>query len=304
MLMKKMFLVFVLGLVLVLPFTSAGFVDWVNKITGEATSQPVELNITVGAGSSPQIAFVYNDTMTDISSGPNEAPVATDVTLKFMVYDPDGYSNLDDASAGVSFSKSGEDTRQNLSCVRVDGESSGDYANYTCLVKMWWWDGTGTWDISVSINDINDNSASDNSADFQMGATLGFVSSPSALTWAQISPGAENQEANENMLFNNTGNVDRNIEVNSTNLRGESDNTKVLWAGNFSANTVAGCEGTSMILGSYAQVGGASLPSGNFTIADGTGQEEIYFCLETAGAELTQQSYSTNQEGAWTVRIA
>ena len=84
MVINKFFLVFVLAVMLVLPFTSAGFVDWVNKITGKATSQPVELNITVGAGSSPQIVFVYNDTMTDVSSGPNEAPVATDVTIKFM----------------------------------------------------------------------------------------------------------------------------------------------------------------------------------------------------------------------------
>ena len=54
----------------------------------------------------------------------------------------------------------------------------------------------------------------------------------------------------------------------------------------------------------FVQVIGASLPKGNYSLDDGTGQEEIYTCLEAANSDLTQQSYSTAEEGAWTMRIA
>ncbi len=169
---------------------------------------------------------------------------------------------------------------------------------------MWWWDGAGTWGIYTSIVDLNDNSGNNISRNFAVGTTAGFISSPSALTWASISPGATNTLSNNDpILSNNTGNLVRNVEINSTDLMGEDDDTKGLYAGNFSAKITDACEGTAMTDHAYAQVSGASLPIGNYTLNNGAGQEQVYFCLEQAGPELTAQSYSTAEEGAWTARI-
>jgi len=53
----------------------------------------------------------------------------------------------------------------------------------------------------------------------------------------------------------------------------------------------------------YTNVTGSILSAGNYTIDDGTAQEQLYFCIRTIGSELTDQSYSTSDQGAWTVRI-
>ena len=124
------------------------------------------------------------------------------------------------------------------------------------------------------------------------------------MTFSDISPGATNTEATNNpMLMNNTGNLIRNVEVNATNLYGESNPSYALYAMNFTVKTTAGCGGTAMASQAYTQVSGASLPVGNYTLGDTTGQEELYYCLDSANSNLIAQSYSTNQAGAWTVKI-
>ena len=35
-------------------------------------------------------------------------------------------------------------------------ELSGNNANYTCLVQMWWWDGNGNWFFNATVEDNND----------------------------------------------------------------------------------------------------------------------------------------------------
>jgi hypothetical protein len=299
---SKIFIFVTISVLLIIPFTTAGVTDFFNKLTGKVTSQPVDLSINVGGGTVPIIGNVYTSLMTDVSSGLNEGPSSTPITIKFEVYDAEGFGNLNDSSAQIIFTKAGESTRS-ITCTRVGGESTGNYANYTCDVTMWWFDGAGTWDINASIVDLNDNYKENSTETFSIGATTGFVSSPSSLTWAQINPGAINQEATNPITMNNTGNIARNIEINATNLLGESDNSKALYAENFSVNNAGGCGGTVMSHYIYTPVSAANLPKGNYTINDGTGQEDIYFCLEEASTTLTQQTYSTSEDGTWTARI-
>lgn len=293
-------LIFAIALI-ISPFASAGISDVFNKMTGKVTNQPVNLSISVGGGNAPQI-MIYPSWMTDVSGGLNEGPISTLVTIKFQASDAEGYANINDSTAMIKFTKSGEQTRQAM-CSRITGESIGNYANYTCDVTMWWFDGAGNWNINASISDLNNNYEENSTEMFSVGATTGFVSSPTALTWPQINPGAINQPANEMMTLNNTGNIQRNIAINSTNLYGETDDTKALYAGNFSVDISAGCGGTAMNRYVETQVISATLPKGNYTLNDGTGQEQLYFCLKKAGEDLTQQIYSTTKDGAWTTKI-
>jgi hypothetical protein len=170
---------------------------------------------------------------------------------------------------------------------------------------MWWWDATGIWTINAFIQDLSGNTVSNNSATFSIGATNGVLASPSFINWSQIAPSATNALANNDpLLMNNTGNQNRNINVNATDLVGETTPSKALYAENFSVNSVDGCEGTAMVKNVYTNVAGSNLPKGNYTKSDGTGQEQLYFCMEAANSDLTAQYYSTSSTGAWTAQIS
>ncbi|MGY4884634.1 MAG: right-handed parallel beta-helix repeat-containing protein [Nanobdellota archaeon] len=280
-----------------------GYVGDINVFNFTITQNKVDDVFTLDENTPPQIIKVYNSTeMTDISSGPNEGPVATYVLLNFTAYDEQGFGNLDDSSVQVNFSLAGESPRVNSSCAWL-GDYNTNYANYTCNVTMWWWDAPGTWTINASIEDNEGNSGFNDSTTFAVGSTTGFLANSTSVNWPSIGPGATNIEALSPMLLNNTGNEEINVEVNATNLTGENNPAYVLGASNFSVHTVAGCGGTGMRWYQYTAVVGAVIPKGNCSLNDGTAQETIYFCLEESNANLISQAYSTQQQGAWTIRI-
>ncbi|MFH1327209.1 MAG: hypothetical protein ABIH59_03730 [archaeon] len=265
------------------------------------------VNVTTPSNQEPEIIIVNNDTMTDISGGPNEGPSPTIVQINFTAYDADGFENLNDNSATINFSKIGETSRINSSCTWL-ADYNTNYANYTCTVVMWWWDGAGTWNIAANISDISSATATNNSKTFDVGTTDAVLMAPTSLNWSDIVKGATNQEAINNITLNNTGNVDKNIEINATNLRGETNPLQAIWAGNFSVRNISGCEGTSMVNDVFIAITSATLPSGNYTLNfknETSGQEELAFCIEEVGPELIAQAYSTanTTENDWTIRV-
>ena len=293
--------ILVLGLI-ILPLTSAGFSDFFDKITGRASSQPISLNITVTSGSAPTIPQVYNETSTVIS-GPNEGPSSSYILINFTAYDADGFGNLNDSSAQVNVTKSGETNRTNATCAQVI-DFNTNYANYTCNITMWWWDAPGNWTMHASIKDLNGNSGSNSSANFSVGTTDGLKNNISSLTWPSISPGASDLPSNELSYLNNSGNMNQWLQVNATNLIGESNSAYALGANNFSVNGTGWCMNTStMVAQTYVNISDAILPKGNYTINDGTAQEILYFCLESSNNDLIAQYYSTQSTGSWTVKV-
>ncbi|MBI2631621.1 hypothetical protein HYW75_01310, partial [Candidatus Pacearchaeota archaeon] len=108
------------------------------------------------------------------------------------------------------------------------------------------------------------------------------------------------------------------IQVNATDLLGETDNTRGIYAGNITVanNTLpanAECDFTGnnnaslMLTSKYSVVNLTSLSRGNNSLNyanDTSGQEQLFFCILKAGNELTAQSYSTDNKGAWTIKIA
>ncbi|MGY4884633.1 MAG: hypothetical protein ACP5NZ_03600 [Nanobdellota archaeon] len=295
------FLVIILGLSMI---SAGSFNSFWDKISGKATSANVGLNITVTGGTAPRIIAVYNETSTTVASGVNEGPAPSYVPLVFRVEDADGIANLNNATATVNFSKSGETTRTNSSCIFERGKSTATQANYSCNVTMWWYDGPGTWSINVYITDLSGNSAYNSTVkNLTVGATDGLLANVTSLTWSSIAPGASNTEASQFMGINNTGNRYRSVLVNSSDLLGETTYTKALGATNFSVKNAAGCEGTPMVNRTDTNITSATLPHGNYTKNDGTAQENIYFCLETSNSDLTPQAYSTQALGAWIVKV-
>jgi len=312
--MKKrgILIVMFIAIILIVPLISAGFFEstW-NKITGMGSStSPVTLNISVTSGA-PTVYAVYNlssaITLTD-------APSPTFIVINFSVTDPDGAANLNNASAAINLTKAGEELRYNSSCAVKN--YGGNYANYTCNVTLWWWDASGVdWKISANISDLGGNIRINDSNFVTVNTLTGFTMSPSTLTFSGIVAGATNQTpTNDPLILNNTGNYDvtiNNVKMNATDLVGETNQGKFLWASNFSASIYTGgniecnitASATQMVNMSDTAIANTILSAGNYTMNDGTGQENVYLCLRKVGVELTQQQYSTNQFGSWSVKI-
>jgi hypothetical protein len=292
--------------VFLMSLSSAGVIEWIKTITGKATSQQFELNITVGG---PSVYAVYNQTDAAVDVQEN---TFTEVIINFSVSTPLGAVYLNHSTATVNLSFTGQDVRENSSCYPY--EISGNYANYTCNITMWWWDINETWVVTAYIKDNSSSSGINNTVTQEVGETSAFIGGPSPLTWSAISPGDSNQTSNNDpYIMNNTGNIvipSNILKMNSTHLRGEENSAEAIWAGNFSINWSTGgsppaeCGGTPMNHGEFTAVTGANLSTGNYTLNDGaTGQERLYFCIREVDSSLSTQAYSTADEGLWTVDI-
>lgn len=303
--------VFCIALVVMVSLVSAGWGDWWDKITGRATSGNIDFNISVTA-----IApVVYNVTFI-----PSQSITIDDMTrlaINFSVNDSDGVANLNDTSAFVNVSIQGASTgRWNGSCLKIN--SAGFYANYSCTVNVWYFDNAGTWNVTARVGDASGLNGTNTSAVFVLASTLAVTTSPAALTYGSLSPGAVNQTpTNTPIQLNNSGNQNvtaGNIQVNATNLKGEQNQNYAIYAANFSVseNTTSLVEcgaSTSQLMSRsvYVGIGGANLSSGNYSVNNGaTGQERLYACLREVGRELPSQAYSTagpNNDGPWVVKV-
>jgi hypothetical protein len=308
---REIVIVVFFAILLIIPLISAGFFQntW-NKITGKAsTTSTVLVNISVNAG----VPTIYNISNVSSAITLTDAPSPTYITINFSVNAPNGVATLNNATAAINLTKAGQELIRNGSCAVKDW--SGNSANYTCNLTIWWWNNPGTWTVYANISDLGSNYAVTNgSHTVTVNSLTGFVMSPAALTFSSLTAGSINQTPTNYLLLNNTGNTNvtaGNVQINATDLVGETDKSKFLWASNFSASTLTGgnieCNitgsATSMINMTFTGVANTIIPVGNYTKSDGTGQETMYLCLRKVGYELTQQQYSTNQYGSWTVKI-
>ncbi|MBX4196406.1 LamG domain-containing protein [Candidatus Pacearchaeota archaeon] len=284
----------------------------VDMLGNKNQTEQTTVTITNPTNTAPSITSVQALAAQD----PTEDSI-TNVIFNFTAYDPDGFGDLKDASARVNVTIIGQSNlRQNLSCAELNNFAT-NYANYTCSVQMQYFDSSGSWNLSVSINDTADAVAINESTYFTYNQLSAFTVGPSNLTFASLTPGSTNQTSNNDpLVLNNTGNKNvtlGNIQVNATNLKGETDNTKALYANNFTLSIVTGSsfecgisgnQSVAMSHWAFINVTNSSLTNGNHSLADGsTGQEQIYMCLTVVGNELSGQAYSTAGEGAWTLKI-
>jgi len=307
----------VVSILMVSTFISAGFLEDIKAgITGSATAT-VGLNVTIGV---IQITAVDNDTLDLNTGGLTAGPSNTTIYMNFTAYHGGGFFQISNTTGVVNLTFKGEQLRDNTTC-EVDSTWGTNYKNFSCRINLWFFDRSGTWNITAYVEDTSGNGASNLTQRFGVPETTGFtISAPAFLSWPGLSPGDINKTASDDpIILNNTGNKDvlfGGIDINSTDLIGETDPTQALYAGNFTmSNTSSGtaeCDigritGSQMNVtgSSYTNISGANMSRGNFTSMTNTsGQEELYFCITLAGSELSDQAYSTNGSiGKWTVRI-
>jgi len=130
--------------------------------------------------------------------------------------------------------------------------------------------------------------------------------SPAEINWGAVGLSDTDVGADDDpILINNTGNDDNlNINVTGYNLQGEETETQYIYAHNFSVDSESqGCSGTVLLNETSINITSAILSYGNHSLNDGTGQEQIYFCLKGLPQDISSQSYSSSAYGAWTIEI-
>ena len=230
----------------------------------------------------------------------------TNVEINVSVYDENGYADV--SLVYVEVARAGEPMRGNESCVRTQG--AGNYANYSCIVGMWYFDEAGNWNITAVATDLDSLSGMNDTAVFQYNQLLAMVVSPNSLDFGTAST-LGTEVFGPATYLNNTGNVGANISVEGHDLIGETISSMLFGVGNFTVGSVSGSSScsvpdsaTRLVNGSSVNVTNAYLPRGNHSINDGsTGQEIIYYCIPVVPT-LPSQPYSTGTLGGWIIQMA
>src|SRR3989339_769822 len=188
---------FLVGILILSSFASAGLFEWFGNITGKATSGTAALNITVGNNAPTISGITFISAQTPTESG------AKTVIFNFNVTDADGASNLNDSAAKAEFDNDGEAVRFNNSCVWVR-DYAPNTAEYSCSVNMWYFDESGTWYVNVSSADINGAGARDDSTrQFTFNQLTSMVMSPTALGWGALGVANVNVGSNNDPIVVN-----------------------------------------------------------------------------------------------------
>ncbi len=258
--------------------------------------------LTLSAADNPPVV----ETITSIPGQSITEQGETNVTFFANITDPDGISNIDVVNA--TFNMTGQAIRSNATCVNVTSYNSTK-GNYSCTVRIWYWDQGGDWNVTVNVNDSEGNE--DSKADtFVLGSTSAFVISPNSLSWGTISPSSTNNLPSDSVLMNNTGNTNitaGGVQVRAYDLIGFPDDSYSIQAGNFSAAQFTGgsseCNetATTMVNVSYEAIPGHELNIGNNTA--GLGQANLYYCLRQVPSGIISQDYNTTGLGSWTIKI-
>ena len=336
--MKKEIYLFAFFMVLVLlvgSFVSAGFFsDLFGKITGYAPSKDTNITVTV-SGDAPVVIVVHNETITGgIVNSPTLGNF-TDIEFFVNVSDPDGVADINDSSVNATFmfydsASFIEATRSNTTlsptaaCVHVQDLGVKD-ANYSCTIRMYYFDGDGIWNITVRADDLGGGAAQvDESKNFTFIQLKAIEISPTGITFSSVSPGGTNITSNNDpTIINNSGNFNVSvggIEMTATNLVGVSTPGDIIPVANFSISNVdsTGPPANESCVGQTTPVNASSTPlttlflgRGNNSLANGdstSGQEELFYCITQVPPDIPSQSYSSaasdNGYGAWTILMA
>ena len=306
--MKKsdVIIVVALGVLLLLPFASAGFFDW---ITGKASTQPTNLSIPVGNTGPKIFAVTTASGSNTIIDTPNEQSY-TDVQIMVQAYDHDNSTDLDDSTLTVDFTKALETTRSAAYGTGCSISSSADkYRNYSCTIRMWYWDRAGTWNIAATIADLSANSTSNTTQVFTYNTLLAFKINPNLLVWNTLQIGDTDKKAINNPTYlNNTGNNLANVTVNATDLAGIINPALYIDANDFKDSGIDECIGTSLNTGAFVPINtndtsGITLALTKGNLSALAGQQTLYHCLTVVNETLIKQNYTTSTNGAWTIQI-
>jgi len=324
-----MFLDGILLQLLMMPqLTNADFLDVLNKITGLGTG-PQSLGVSVQTNAVPVIGnvTVYNSPFNAIEAGNNS------VFISFIVTDTDGDNNIVNNSAVANISRTGETTRYNDTFVdsTVGGcraqERGVNFKNFTCNISFVYYDGAGTWNISVMINDSASAFTQNITQTFTINELTALIIYPNSISFPTVGLTDVNVSARANLTINNTGNDDISgreasgeyINVTAYLLGGATNGATFIPTNNFSIGTdiindpipsycdFSRNQNTTRLINNTAALAAVNNFSaginGSFVLAQATGATEVLsICFLDVPDSLTAQNYTTGST-SWTVSI-
>jgi len=298
---KKSVVIISLAALLIVPFASAGFFDF---ITGMDISRSTELNLTIN-NTYPEVRVVGTTSIPELLE-----ETSTNYSFLVKVYDHDGVRDVNTSTVvNVNFTLGSEDQRDAV-CELIESDFDNKLATYNCTVIFWYWDAPGNWIVQASAND------SDGAMAYNLTQTLGVPNQvalkiyPDSITWnTALNPDAQNETASVNTILNNTGNIDFEsstvdyITINSTNLTGDINPLEQIGANLFSVlNSTDGnkieCAGDMMVESEFTNVT-SILYSGN--LSAGEAQENLYYCLTQVPSTIEKQKYGT--QNRWVIQL-
>lgn len=296
--MKEVQSFVVLGLVLFfsITFASAGIFD---AITGKASIQPTNVTLFITGATQLEVFFV--------SPLPSVNPTElnyTDVTFDVYVKDSDGVDDINDSSVMAQFQRSGEPLREDVLCIHQN-DIDLTSANYSCTIRMWYFDDAGGWFINASATDLgNGTRVYNDTTNMTYNQLKAMVITPEVLTWDALGSGSTDQKSNNDpTVVNNTGNYDGDVKVNAIDLLGQTVSSDFIPANNFTSHTAdptVCISGTVLSNATSVSIAGSDANRGNLSIGGGAGQEELFYCIPLVPL-VSSQTYSTDIGGPWTI---
>lgn len=309
---KKSIVIIGLAVLLLAPLASAGFFDW---ITGRGTEGLTNMTATVTSNTAPRITSVNFTTSLNLNEG--NAPSATTGTFTLVVYDLDGAIDVDKDKTWMNVSLAacnGENRNRNVYCTNTSLTTggTGNYVNFTCPVVFNYYDCAGNWIVNASNKDLQGANATNDTTTLTVNTLNSMTVSPLAVNFGNLAVGDTDKASAVNNTANNTGNsLPVKIDLNSTNLKGETQTTYSFDASNFKSSnsnvstSVNPCSsGIALTAGSYVIIGNASLgtrPLVNIDAGKPGQHTYVGYCIP-AVPSLPRQNYTTAAEGKWTIR--
>ncbi len=293
------FLAFILVIISV-SLVSASISDFF-KVTGQATSQ--KTNVTVSFRDKYPAVITYVSPVVNVN--PVEASEAS-VNFSVWVYSKDKLRDINFTSVFATITNGS--ATYTIPCTNTNNLSSYT-ANFSCEVPIWYWDTAGGWNINVTASDLgNGTPAYNDTTAFTYNQLKAMLIAPNLLTWPYLEVAATNQPSNNDpTIINNTGNYNGTVEVTAYELLGEADATEMLTAENFTAGiTTGGAECVApatadALVNDTAVTITNSVPNpGNLSKSDGSGQENVYYCIPIV-PNVSAQTYSTYNSTDWVV---
>jgi len=314
------YIVFSILILLVIPFASAGFFDFIkdNLITGFQTTT-FEVSI-------PTLNFMPNVTLISLNSSETvTAGGLKNLNFSFVAEDINGAGDLNTSSiiANITFTYYTNISRdvRNATCIVAPGQvgMGANQRNYSCVFtgnsnSIFFFDPPGSWNVAVSIADNGSNFTINSSQWFSIQQTISINRTDATVNFPAVSLGENNvTSSNDPNSVQNIGNKNQTIlNLTAINLIGDSDSsssTVRIDAINFTTNYITNAAEVECHYNASAGSGGARLTNNtmisiNISILRGPDRlNDTYFCLLHAPGNLLSQTYSTGgtpDEPDWT----
>ncbi len=308
-------------IVLISVSVSAGWIDWIKTITGRATAGRTNVTLQISGTSPVNVSYIQNTTLAlQSNQGLSPTEYGSKVfCVNVTVYDPNGRTDIDDTSVKIQLSN----TRKNTTaCRKLTAEYKATSQNYTCCVRLWYFDGAGAWTINVSARDLGNGATKQNISrkltykQLQAMQLARRLATGNRIQWNALTPGATNQTAatGNSTTLNNTGNYNSTagkIYVNATNLYGTTGYFDVR---NFTVGALTGSSAecsyknvsnARLVNATNVNVTLANLTAGNLSAGGGKGQETLYWCIWKVPTTLGSGYYNTSYTKGypWTIKI-